>query len=246
MNLLLEKGHISGEDISNLAREIIRFHQSAEIITSPKSWKQVQNDFNDLRSIEPILNTHLGERYSHKIESLILQTGAFMSKHAQRFRERQEAGMIRDVHGDLHSGNIFLLNNPVLFDRLEFNDELRKIDLLDDIAFLGMDLNFWSRPDLERIFLHEYLSQFPIIRTDQDVLLYYFYKLYRANIRLKVHTLKLDQLVEQSQEYEKQLHKINRYFHLMEHYMEHMTETDHIRNFPSNIKAINQLYKSLK
>lgn len=76
---------------------------------------------------------------------------------AQRFRERAtakmhrcaavldqraSAGFVRRCHGDLHLNNIVLRHGrPVLFDAIEFDDDLATIDTLYDLAFLLMDLD---------------------------------------------------------------------------------------------------------
>jgi len=58
--------------------------------------------------------------------------------------ERRVKGLVRQCHGDLHLRNIVLLDGqPMLFDAVEFNDDIACIDVLYDIAFLVMDL--WRR-----------------------------------------------------------------------------------------------------
>jgi aminoglycoside phosphotransferase family enzyme/predicted kinase len=54
---------------------------------------------------------------------------------------RGESGFIRRGHGDLHMGNIVVIEGePTLFDALEFSDEVASGDVLYDLAFLLMDL----------------------------------------------------------------------------------------------------------
>jgi aminoglycoside phosphotransferase family enzyme/predicted kinase len=60
---------------------------------------------------------------------------------------RARAGCVRQCHGDLHLRNIVLLRGePVLFDTIEFNDDIACIDVLYDIAFLLMDLERRALP----------------------------------------------------------------------------------------------------
>src|SRR5262249_17491882 len=55
---------------------------------------------------------------------------------------RGRAGCIRRCHGDLHLGNIVIMDGaPVPFDALEFSEVLGTIDVLYDLAFLLMDLD---------------------------------------------------------------------------------------------------------
>src|SRR4029077_13722177 len=56
-------------------------------------------------------------------------------------RERGRLGFIRRIHGDLHLGNIVLIDErPVLFDAIEFSDIIATGDVFYDVAFLLMDL----------------------------------------------------------------------------------------------------------
>ncbi len=55
--------------------------------------------------------------------------------------ERGRAGFVRRIHGDLHLGNIVLLDHhPTLFDAIEFSEVIASGDVLYDLAFLLMDL----------------------------------------------------------------------------------------------------------
>jgi uncharacterized protein len=54
---------------------------------------------------------------------------------------RESAGLVRRCHGDLHLGNIALIDGkPVLFDAIEFDDRIATSDVFYDLAFLLMDL----------------------------------------------------------------------------------------------------------
>jgi aminoglycoside phosphotransferase family enzyme/predicted kinase len=71
-----------------------------------------------------------------------------LARHGPLLDARQAEGKVRQCHGDLHLRNIVLIDGrPVLFDAVEFNDEIACIDVLYDAAFLLMDL--WRR-DLPR------------------------------------------------------------------------------------------------
>ena len=59
----------------------------------------------------------------------------------KRFNEREQYGAIRECHGDLHAGNIFINKNHLeVFDAIDFNPKLRWIDPISEISFLVMDL----------------------------------------------------------------------------------------------------------
>jgi aminoglycoside phosphotransferase family enzyme/predicted kinase len=100
------------------------------------------------------------------------------------FAARHDHGFIRECHGDLHLGNMLLRNEDVeVFDGIEFNEDLRWIDVINEVAFLVMDLSERGRPDFGWRFLNDYLE----ISGDYDgIRLLPFYLVYRAVVRAKV------------------------------------------------------------
>lgn len=65
---------------------------------------------------------------------------AELDRRAAMLDRRRETGFVHQCHGDLHLGNIVLLDGrPTLFDGVEFNDEIACVDVLYDLAFLLMD-----------------------------------------------------------------------------------------------------------
>lgn len=72
---------------------------------------------------------------------------------------RRKAGLVRHCHGDLHLGNICLYKGaPVLFDCIEFSDNIACIDVLYDLAFLCMDLVYVGQKAHANLILNRVLS----------------------------------------------------------------------------------------
>jgi uncharacterized protein len=101
---------------------------------------------------------------------------------------RRAEGRVRECHGDLHLGNIVLLDGELVpFDCIEFNPELRWIDVMSEAAFLMMDLLDRKAPALAWSFINAYLEHtgdyegLPLLR---------FYLVYRAMVRAKVHLMR--------------------------------------------------------
>ena len=65
-----------------------------------------------------------------------------MENNKALFESRIKNNKIRDCHGDMHSGNIFITDKICIFDAIEFNDRFRYSDVASDVAFLAMDLDF--------------------------------------------------------------------------------------------------------
>jgi aminoglycoside phosphotransferase family enzyme/predicted kinase len=108
----------------------------------------------------------------------------FMSRRSALFARRIEQRRIVDGHGDLQSSDVFCLpEGPALLDCLEFDDQLRYVDGVDDAAFLAMDLEFLGHKDLGDHFLNQYCR----LADDQAPPgLKHFYIAYRAVVRAKV------------------------------------------------------------
>jgi aminoglycoside phosphotransferase family enzyme/predicted kinase len=74
--------------------------------------------------------------------------------------QRGEIGPVRRGHGDLHLGNIALIDGrPVLFDAIEFDPLIATGDVLYDLAFLLMDLCERGRAEAANIVLNRYLVE---------------------------------------------------------------------------------------
>ncbi|GJL82292.1 MAG: hypothetical protein DHS20C01_19260 [marine bacterium B5-7] len=115
----------------------------------------------------------------------------FIHNNESLLKARKDDGFIRDCHGDLHLGNVIWSHGQArLFDRIEFNDELRFIDVINDIAFTVMDLFYYRRSDLAWQFLNRYLRQ---TGDYAGILLVGMYGAYRALVRAKVTLLTNDQ-----------------------------------------------------
>ena len=75
------------------------------------------------------------------------------------FETRRRGGFVRECHGDLHLGNMVLLDGvPVPFDCIEFDPRLRMIDVMSDVAFTAMDLHYLDFPRLAARYLDDYLQ----------------------------------------------------------------------------------------
>jgi predicted kinase len=106
-------------------------------------------------------------------------------------RRRAAAGRVRDGHGDLHAANVCVEGRRLyLFDCLEFSPRYRCADVAADVAFLAMDLDHRGRADLAAAFVDAYLRA----GGDRGLPpLLDFYRCYRALVRAKVTSLRLDE-----------------------------------------------------
>ena len=187
MDKLLSSGKVSEAVINSLAKTIADFHREAVRIVKPFDLTAARNLFNDLAEMEAFAQRNLKPEQAAVIGESIQWSNDFLKKHDRRMQQRIGQGFKRDVHGDLHSGNIFLYKKPVLFDCIEFNDVYRQIDVLYEIAFLYMDLEASGYQRLAKHFLNEYNRLLPCMPEKEDQSLFNYYVCLRANIRVKVH-----------------------------------------------------------
>jgi hypothetical protein len=105
-------------------------------------------------------------------------------------RKRVRDGAICDGHGDLRSESICITDGICIFDCIEFNERFRCGDVASEVAFLAMDLDARGRPDLGYYFSECYEAR----ASDGELFtLLPFYRCYRAFVRGKVLSFRLDQ-----------------------------------------------------
>src|SRR5271166_2568586 len=95
-----------------------------------------------------------------EVDALARASRAAHARVQALLRERGERGLIRRIHGDLHLGNVVLLDGrPVLFDAIEFSALIASGDLLYDLAFLLMDLTERGLRGAANIVLNRWLIE---------------------------------------------------------------------------------------
>jgi aminoglycoside phosphotransferase family enzyme len=218
MDVLLKDNGVSDLDMERLAKKMATFHQRSDIIGN-KTIRDIPEKFADLAEQRSFLIKHLPTAAC--IEWAIHASIFFVEKHVRLLGARSAEGFIRDCHGDLHTRNIFLLDEPQPFDCIEFSDDLRQIDVLNEVAFLCMDLDAAGKQDISARFLVRYNELFPVIRNDEEHSLFYYYSSYRANVRAKVNSYRAKD-AETEVEREMALCEADRYLRLMREYLERL------------------------
>jgi aminoglycoside phosphotransferase family enzyme/predicted kinase len=127
------------------------------------------------------------------VEPLAEKSRAHYRRSVPLLRERGRRGLIRRIHGDLHLGNIALIDGaPVLFDAFEFSDIIASGDVLYDLAFLLMDLLERQLPQAANIVLNRYLAETHRIEDLDALATLPFFMSMRAAIRAKVTAARLE------------------------------------------------------
>ena len=218
MDRMLVRDEVTQKHMEQLAKQLSTFHANANSIKTPFNFQQTLEDFSDILQHRAQLVQMLGLEAINIIEESTEIVRKFLLQYSNRLLIRRTAGFTVDGHGDLHTGNIFLAEKPIIFDCIEFNDRLRHLDVLDEVAFLCLDLEAFQKPDLATHFLHHYLLHYPCMPKPEDQLIFIYYKLYRANVKLKVTAIKLLQMKDKNQTQILE-NKLNSYYHLFEKYL---------------------------
>ncbi len=129
-----------------------------------------------------------------EIEKLAAASRASYERIVPLLRERARLGFVRRIHGDLHLGNIVLIDGkPVLFDAIEFSEVIASGDVLYDLAFLLMDLLERGLTSAANIVLNRYLLQTQRAEDLDALAALPFFLAMRAAIRARVAAPRLEQ-----------------------------------------------------
>ncbi len=181
---LAERGGIDERLADALGRAVADAHAAAPIVKTAGFFAVLQeiigqNDAELLAS--PALFA------SDRVRELTAASRAALHRLRPLIVERERAGRIARCHGDLHLGNIVLIDGqPVLFDAIEFDPKIATSDVFYDLSFLLMDLIERGLRPAAAIVLNRYLIE--TRRTDDlDALKALpLYLSLRATIRAKV------------------------------------------------------------
>ncbi len=190
---MLARGALTDAHIDQLAEVVASFHRTTNRAAADAPYGRLDDILRPaFENFTQLLAVVDEARDRPDLESLSAWTGGAHTTGAALFLNRRRHGFVRECHGDLHLGNIALIDGHVtLFDRLEFNESMRWIDIMNDVAFVIVDLEERKRPDLAARFLTAYLEAtgdyagLGVLR---------FYVVYRAMVRAKVARFRMRQL----------------------------------------------------
>jgi uncharacterized protein len=216
MDMLLPQGRVSRDMVAGVAERLMRFHRGAatgpEIAAfgSPDAIRH--NCDENFTQTAKYIETSITESQYQQIRNY---TDSFIDSHTGLFDRRVKGDRIRDCHGDLHAAHVCFTHDICIYDCIEFNDRFRYCDVASEIAFLAMDLDRYQQADLSRALVDTYME----LSHDQELLdLLHFYKCYRAYVRGKVESFKLDDPLIPQTEKARALDNARSYFQLAKSY----------------------------
>ncbi len=187
MSSLVKRDEIEKKDIENICSILSPFYETAKAPPG-KVWlggidvirENCRENFRQTKEFA-------GNVFPMEVfENIKGYTVEFIEKNQPLFEKRQKEGRIVEGHGDLYTANICFdreRDNVYIFDCIEFNERFRYGDIVADVAFLSMDLDFLGLCDLSAYFIEIFKEK----TRDQDFFrLLDFYRCYRAYVRGKI------------------------------------------------------------
>lgn len=190
LHRLLAAEQVTEEDMRRIARTIAEFHRNAGRSEEIDNYGRVENIRRNWEENFQQLDEFIDISLSRiDLEIIREWVEIFINKNQALFAERVSQGFIRECDGDIHSENICLADRVYIFDCIEFNERFRCSDTAADIAFLLMDLDYHRKNSFSTTLLDEYLAA----TGDQGLsAVLDFYKIYRAVVRGKVESFRLN------------------------------------------------------
>ncbi len=186
-------GSMTGRHVEAIAATLARFHQAGcaragddSAWGSPDAiWHPVAQNFEQIAP-------HLDDPSDREqLDALQRWSADGHARLAPLMAARKRDGFVRECHGDLHLGNLAWVDDRLLvFDCIEFNPELRWIDIQSEIAFCYMDLLQRGHADWAWLFVNAWLEQ---TGDHAGIALLRYYAVYRALVRAKVAAIRTAQ-----------------------------------------------------
>jgi uncharacterized protein len=217
LDQLVARNEATEAMIERIAARLYEFHRTAQRGEAVAKWGNYaeirynweENFAQTTAYIERTINTAAFETIQNWVQE-------WFTKKVELFHRRVQQGRIVDGHGDMRCESICVTNEEIyIYDCIEFNDRFRCADVASEVAFLAMDLNARGRPDLGYFFIEAYQQH----REDDDFFaLLPFYLCYRAYVRGKVLSFRLDEAEFSAEAKETAAERAQHYFDLAHRY----------------------------
>jgi hypothetical protein len=186
----LERGELSREHVSEVARVLARFHANARRVAGAGAPAlAVERRFQ--RNLHELLACVEQRGEIGRVLALERFAHAFITGHARTFQMRAAGGWVRDGHGDLRAEHVLTDQGVLIVDCVEFDRGLRELDVADDLAFLVFDLAARRGERFGELLVDAYRDAGGDPGDDRLIA---FYAAYRALVRAKVALVRASEL----------------------------------------------------
>ena len=191
LDQMVARDEVTEAIIDRVADRLSRFHRDARRgpdVNFYGSPEMIQGNWDEnFAQTAPYVGRTISATDFDSIRAWINQ---WIESSGELLRERVRENRICDGHGDVRSESICITDDICIFDCIEFNERFRCADVASEVAFLAMDLDVRGRPDLGYYFTERYEAR---VEDRHLFSLLPFYRCYRAFIRGKVLSFRLDE-----------------------------------------------------
>jgi uncharacterized protein len=195
LDALVRAGRLKDSQTEQLAEKLAEFYAAAKrLAVAPGDYRRairthLRGNLHELLAPEHALAPAVVSRI-HAAQS------QFLALAAPLFDARVLEGRVVEGHGDLRPEHICFEDVPVIFDCIEFNPELRRLDVADELSFLAMECDRLGATGVGQRVIDAYATRCADRPPPE---LWSFYKSYRACVRAKVAALRSRQLTGAAQ-----------------------------------------------
>lgn len=164
------------ERVRAAVRKLARLYTEAPLVPfAPTEYPQRLH--RDLRKTVRALTASAYHIPLERARRVSAQLRDFLQRQPHMLEERVRTERIAEGHGDLRPEHLCLIEDPVIFDCIEFDRTLRLLDAADELSFLGMECERLGAPEVGPIALEAYTDATGDAPPDRLV---HFYQSYRA------------------------------------------------------------------
>jgi uncharacterized protein len=189
LDAVIERGELQGRDLDRLAAVLTEFFVNATPIEGgpvrhlERLDRLIRADLETLRGgVDGIPST--------MIDAIAREQEEFLEHHGDLVARRVEAGRVVEGHGDLRPEHVYVLEHPVIIDRLELDGDLRALDALSDLTFLALECERLGAPDVGVGILERWCA---LADDEADPRLLRFYRIQHACTRAKLAVWHLEE-----------------------------------------------------
>src|SRR5262244_2395495 len=191
LNEMVRRGSVTEQIIDRVAERLSRFHRTAgrgPAVEAWGAWEAIRGNWEEnFAQTRPFIGRTISAAAYRTVERWV---GERLRGDRALFDARVREGHVVDGHGDVRCESVCVTDGICIFDCIEFSDRFRCGDVASEAAFLAMDLDARGRPDLGYFFTEAYQRR----TGDEDFFtLLPFYRCYRAYVRGKVLSFRLNE-----------------------------------------------------
>jgi uncharacterized protein len=217
LDQMVANNTVTEEVIDRVAARLCEFHRTALRGPEIAKWgslDEIRHNWEEnFDQTEPFIGRTISDSAYETIRSWAREE---IETKSDLFDRRAREGRIVDGHGDVRCESVCVMEGAIcIYDCIEFNDRFRCGDVASEAAFLAMDLNARGRPDLGYFFTETYQRR----TGDEDFFtLLPFYRCYRAYVRGKVLSFRLNEAEFSEEEREDAATRAGNFFDLARRY----------------------------